>query len=85
MIIDFVYEDEKNLCEIDYEKQFIEIIKTTLDYLKIEDDIEMSCILVDDEDIYQINKEYRHIDRSTDVISFALEDNEQLLRECLEV
>ena len=77
MIIDFVYEDEKNLCEIDYEKQFIEIIKTTLDYLKIEDDIEMSCILVDDEDIYQINKEYRHIDRSTDVISFALEDNEQ--------
>ncbi len=73
MIIDFVYEDEKNLCEIDYEKQFIEIIKTTLDYLKIE----MSCILVDDEDIYQINKEYRHIDRSTDVISFALEDNEQ--------
>lgn len=77
MIIDFVYEDEKNLCEIDYEKQFIEIIKTTLDYLKIEDDIEMSCILVDDEDIYQINKEYRHIDQSTDVISFALEDNEQ--------
>ncbi len=77
MIIDFVYEDEKNLCEIDYEKQFIEIIKTTLDYLKIEDDIEMSCILVDDEDIHQINKEYRHIDRSTDVISFALEDNEQ--------
>ena len=77
MIIDFVYEDEKNLCEIDYEKQFIEIIKTTLDYLKIEDDIEMSCILVDDKDIHQINKEYRHIDRSTDVISFALEDNEQ--------
>ncbi|MCI9048990.1 MAG: rRNA maturation RNase YbeY [Coprobacillus sp.] len=77
MIIDFVYEDEKNLCEIDYEKQFIEIIKTTLDYLKIEDDIEMSCILVDDEDIHQINKEYRHIDQSTDVISFALEDNEQ--------
>ena len=65
------------MCEIDYEKQFIEIIKTTLDYLKIEDDIEMSCILVDDEDIYQINKEYRHIDQSTDVISFALEDNEQ--------
>ncbi len=48
MIIDFVYEDEKNLCEIDYEKQFIEIIKTTLDDLKIDDDIEMSCILVDD-------------------------------------
>ena len=37
----------------------------------------MSCILVDDKDIHQINKEYRHIDRSTDVISFALEDNEQ--------
>ena len=33
--------------------------------------------LVDDERIHEINREYRHIDRSTDVISFAMEDNDQ--------
>ena len=37
----------------------------------------MSCVLVDDEEIHRINKDYRNIDRATDVISFALEDNDQ--------
>jgi probable rRNA maturation factor len=76
-MIDFVYEDEKQLCKDNYEEQFIKIIETALEHLSIEDDIEMSCIIVDDEEIHEINRDYRNIDRSTDVISFALEDNEQ--------
>lgn len=76
-MIDFVYEDEKQLCKDSYEEQFIKIIEATLQHLNIEDDIEMSCIIVDDEEIHTINRDYRNIDRSTDVISFALEDNEQ--------
>lgn len=77
MAIDFVYEDENQLCEESYESQFIEIIETTLNHLHIDDDIELSCVLVDDEKIHEINREYRKIDRSTDVISFALEDSDQ--------
>ena len=77
MAIDFVYEDEMNLCEESYEEQFYKIIETALSYLHIEDDVEVSCIIVDDEKIHEINREYRHIDRSTDVISFALEDSDQ--------
>lgn len=77
MAIDFVYEDEMNLCDESYEKQFYKIIETALNYLKIEDDVEVSCVIVDDEKIHEINREYRHIDRSTDVISFALEDSDQ--------
>lgn len=76
-MIDFVYEDEKQLCQDSYEEQFVKIIEATLEHLGIEDDIEMSCIIVDDEEIHTINRDYRNIDRSTDVISFALEDNEQ--------
>ena len=75
MAIDFVYEDEKNLCDESFEEQFVKIIETALEYLKIDDDIEMSCVLVDDEEIHRINKDYRNIDRATDVISFALEDD----------
>lgn len=35
----------------------------------------MNVIFVNNEKIHQINKEYRGIDRPTDVISFALEDD----------
>lgn len=35
-----------------------------------------NIILVDDEFILKLNKEYRNIDRTTDVISFALEDDD---------
>ena len=34
-----------------------------------------NIILVDEDKIHSINKEYRGVDRETDVISFALEDN----------
>ncbi len=35
---------------------------------------EFNVILVDNPYIHYLNREYRHIDRETDVISFALED-----------
>lgn len=36
--------------------------------------VEFNIILVDNEYIHNLNREYRNIDRETDVISFALED-----------
>lgn len=39
------------------------------------DNVSFSIIFVDNKLIHEINKNYRHIDRPTDVISFALEDN----------
>lgn len=76
MTIDFAYEDENELTQ-SYEEQFYTIIKQTLKTLEIEDDVEVSCVIVDDEYIHQINKDYRHKDASTDVISFALEDSQE--------
>lgn len=40
-----------------------------------------NVIIVDSEKIQEINKTYRGIDRVTDVISFALEDNEDIVYE----
>lgn len=37
-----------------------------------------NIIFIDNKKIKEINKEYRNIDKETDVISFALEDNEEL-------
>ena len=38
------------------------------------DNCVFNVILVDDEFIINLNSEYRNIDKTTDVISFALED-----------
>ena len=77
MSIDFVFDNEVENFENNYEQDFTAIIEQALKTLGIEDDVEVSCVLVDDERIHEINREYRHIDRSTDVISFAMEDNDQ--------
>ena len=39
---------------------------------KFADPAEVSVTFVDDEEIHRLNKEYRNIDRSTDVLSFPL-------------
>lgn len=77
MNIDFVFDNEVENFENNYGQDFTAIIEQALKTLGIEDDVEVSCVLVDDERIHEINREYRHIDRSTDVISFAMEDNDQ--------
>ena len=44
------------------------------------DNVIFNVIIVDNEKIHEINKEYRGIDRETDVISFALEDDKSFNR-----
>ena len=50
------------------------ILRTVKKLEKLETEHMISFILVDNETIHQINKDYRNIDRPTDVISFAFED-----------
>ncbi len=54
------------------------VIKTTLKHEKVKN-ATFSLIFVDEEEIKRINKEYRGIDKVTDVISFALEDSGDLI------
>lgn len=41
-------------------------------------DVEFNVIIIDNEKIRDLNKVYRKIDRETDVISFALEDEKDM-------
>lgn len=43
--------------------------------------VEFNVIIVDNPYIHKLNQEYRHIDRETDVITFALEDNQDITYE----
>jgi probable rRNA maturation factor len=42
---------------------------------KIDDDAEVSVTLVNNEEIHKLNRDFRNIDRSTDVLSFPLGEN----------
>ena len=45
----------------------------------VDDDIyEVSLVVCGDEDIHELNREYRGVDRPTDVLSFALEEGEDM-------
>lgn len=59
-----------------YQQVYEEIMGKTLKHLGLSFDPIISVSLVSDELIHQINNDYRHIDRVTDVISFAFNDGE---------
>ena len=59
----------------------ISFVRDLLEYaLKHEklNSVIFNVIFVDNETIHKINRDYRNIDRETDVISFALEDNKEI-------
>lgn len=61
------------------EKIELEALKELMNYAtkceKVENAV-FNIIFIDNEKIHKMNKEYRGIDRATDVISFALEDDD---------
>ncbi len=46
--------------------------------MKLHEDYEMSVNFINDKEIRKINRQYRHVDRATDVISFALEETDKI-------
>ena len=56
----------------DYEYLY-DLLEFALEKLNIENST-FSVILTDDEEVHYLNKTYRNIDRTTDVLSFALND-----------
>ncbi len=70
-MFEIVKDIDREVVELDKLKEYV---KYVVKKLKIEN-CEFNIIIVDNEKIQMINREYRHIDRETDVISFAFEDN----------
>ena len=60
----------------EYEGIYLSLLEKTLKHLKLNFEPIVSVSLVDDKFIHQLNRDYRKIDRPTDVISFAFLDNE---------
>lgn len=70
-----IYDDTKNVPE-EKIKLIEDILNFAGGYLKLPENTEMSVTLMDNEHIHEINKKYRGVDKPTDVISFAIEEDD---------
>lgn len=66
---------DKEIKEIEKLEKYMHFV---VQKLKLEKGI-FNIIFVSNKEIHDINREYRHTDRVTDVISFALEDNQDVV------
>ena len=69
-MFEFFNETNEEINEIDMIKKVLEV---GIKHEKLKK-ISFNVIFVDNEYIHKLNKEYRNVDRETDVITFALED-----------
>ena len=76
MTVSIEYEAEKKL-DLPYEKIIKEIVEASLDFEKCPYEAEVNLLLTTDEEIHQMNKEHRGIDRPTDVLSFPMVEYEE--------
>lgn len=63
-------------CDFDY-SYLDKVIKRTLKMEKVKKAI-FTIIFIDDDFMQTLNKKYRNINRTTDVLSFAFEDNNKI-------
>ena len=69
----FILEEEVNVpFEFDYASLAEKVVNACLDYAKFPYEAEVNLTLTDNEGIHTINKEFRQIDRPTDVLSFPM-------------
>jgi probable rRNA maturation factor len=53
------------------QKRLIKVVRRSLRYEGFDKPAEVSILLTDDEEIHRLNRDYRGIDRPTDVLSFS--------------
>lgn len=70
-MFEIINDIDEEVVELDTLNDYVKYVVKNLELEKCE----FNVIIVDNERIHEINREYRNVDRETDVISFAMEDN----------
>ncbi|TQQ85733.1 rRNA maturation RNase YbeY [Peptacetobacter hominis] len=74
----FIFDDRQDKIELSdelYEK-IEDIVLEVLDYEGYDDDYDISISFVDNKEIHELNKQFRGVDRATDVLSFPMLSDE---------
>lgn len=77
MQIELSNQQEKLSLTQEMEDRIVEVLEEAARVHEVDDMTEVSLMFTDDETIHEMNREYRGIDRPTDVLSFALEEGEE--------
>lgn len=77
MMADVIINNMQNKIEVSKELEDLiaKVINASLLAENVSGDVEVSIVLVDDEYIQNLNKNYRSIDAPTDVLSFAMRES----------
>ena len=70
MLVDII--DDQAYLAAGQEKLLHEVIEAAAKYLKLPEGIELDLSIVSNEEIQALNRDYRGLDKPTDVLSFAL-------------
>lgn len=71
------FEEEGDLSlPLECKELAVEVINAALDYVNCPYEAEVNLLLTMNEEIHAMNKEFRRIDRATDVLSFPMVDYE---------
>ena len=70
-MFEIIKDIDRDINEINILNDYVRYLVDRLELEKCE----FNIIIVDNKRIHEINREYRNVDRETDVISFAMEDN----------
>ncbi|RDY29725.1 rRNA maturation RNase YbeY [Romboutsia weinsteinii] len=76
--MELIFDDRQNKIETSDAliEKIKDIILECLDYEGYDDDYEISLSFVDNKEIHELNRDYRGVDRATDVLSFPLLSDE---------
>lgn len=81
MVMEIIYTDQSESGFLDpYLPLYEQIADKTAERLKLTDDYQLGVIAMVPAQIHEINRDYRQVDRPTDVISFALQDTPDSFR-----
>ena len=73
--VELFNQTEKEIKELE---TVLKVLDSALEKEKL-DNVSFNLIIVDNNYIHELNRDYRGIDRETDVITFALEDEDSII------
>ena len=73
--MEILIKNQQKIAKI-HQRRIREIIKNIIQYLKVDEKTEISILFTDDKFIKSLNKKYRGINKSTDVLTFNLEEGD---------
>lgn len=72
-----IFDETKNKITPAQHELVVNVLEYAGNYIELAPDTEMSVTFVNNDKIQELNQEYRGVDRATDVISFAIEDDSE--------